>query len=384
MKILWVNSSFLDYRIPVYKRLNELSGGNFYIVYSRTMVPERIPQKIEAAIGNHAIAIDGENQLCIGKSDTLANKNLRIPRPSGLYKVIKEVNPDIIIGEGFFQWTPFALRYSITHRKPLFIGYERTKWTERDCPKWRALYRKVVDEFTRGYLCNGILTKEYLMDELKVSEKKITTGTMSADSEGLAKASLSISPEERAAFKHSLGLHEEGITFLYSGYLIPRKGVDYLLQAWMKHIQTYPKDQLLLVGGGELQESLSKTYGGEKSIHFMGTVMYDTIYRYYNAADVFVIPTLEDNWSLVVPEAMACGLPVACSVYNGCYPELVHEGENGALFDPLDVKSTVKALDYFHYVDLEQQGARSIEIEKQYNTERVAQNIFNALMADFK
>ena len=384
MKILWVNSSFLDYRIPVYKRLNELSGGNFYIVYSRTMVPERIPYKIEAAIGNHAIAIDGENQLCIGKSDTLANKNLRIPRPSGLYKVIKEVNPDIIIGEGFFQWTPFALRYSITHRKPLFIGYERTKWTERDCPKWRALYRKVVDKFTRGYLCNGILTKEYLMDELKVSEKKITTGTMSADSEGLAKASLSISPEERAAFKHSLGLHEEGITFLYSGYLIPRKGVDYLLQAWMKHIQTYPKDQLLLVGGGELQESLSKTYGGEKSIHFMGTVMYDTIYRYYNAADVFVIPTLEDNWSLVVPEAMACGLPVACSVYNGCYPELVHEGENGALFDPLDVKSTVKALDYFHYVDLEQQGARSIEIEKQYNTERVAQNIFNALMADFK
>lgn len=383
MKILWVNSSFLDYRIPVYKRLNELSGGNFYIVYSRTMVPERIPQKIEAAIGNHAIAID-DKQLCIGKSDTLANKNLKIPRPSGLYKVIKEVNPDIIIGEGFFQWTPFALRYSITHCKPLFIGYERTKWTERDCPKWRALYRKVVDKFTRGYLCNGVLTKEYLMDELKVSEKKITTGTMSADSEGLAKASLSISPEERAAFKHSLGLHEEGITYLYSGYLIPRKGVDYLLQAWMKHIQTYPKDQLLLVGGGELQESLSKTYGGEKSIHFMGTVVYDTIYRYYNAADVFVIPTLEDNWSLVVPEAMACGLPVACSVYNGCYPELVHEGENGALFDPLDVKSTVKALDYFHHVDLEQQGARSIEIEKQYNTERVAQNIFNALMADFK
>lgn len=383
MKILWVNSSFLDYRIPVYKRLNELSGGNFYIVYSRTMVPERIPQKIEAAIGNHAIAI-ADKQLCIGKSDTLANKNLKIPRPSGLYKAIKEVNPDIIIGEGFFQWTPFALRYSITHRKPLFIGYERTKWTERDCPKWRALYRKVVDKFTRGYLCNGVLTKEYLMDELKVSEKKITTGTMSADSEGLAKASLSISPEERAAFKHSLGLHEEGITYLYSGYLIPRKGVDYLLQAWMKHIQTYPKDQLLLVGGGELQESLSKTYGGEKSIHFMGTVVYDTIYRYYNAADVFVIPTLEDNWSLVVPEAMACGLPVACSVYNGCYPELVHEGENGALFDPLDVKSTVKALDYFHHVDLEQQGARSIEIEKQYNTERVAQNIFNALMADFK
>lgn len=383
MKILWVNSSFLDYRIPVYKRLNELSEGNFYIVYSRTMVPGRIPQKIEAAIGSHAIAID-DKQLCIGKSDTLANKNLKIPRPSGLYKVIKEVKPDVIVGEGFFQWTPFALRYSITHRKPLFIGYERTKWTERNCPKWRALYRKIVDKFIRGYLCNGTLTKEYLMDELKVSENKITTGTMSADSEGLAKASFAISPEERAAFKYSLGLHEEGIIYLYSGYLIPRKGVDYLLKAWMEHIKTYPKDQLLLVGGGELQETLAKTYEAEKSIHFMGTVVYDTIYQYYNIADVFVIPTLEDNWSLVVPEAMACGLPIACSIYNGCYPELVHEGRNGTLFDPLEVKSTVKALDYFHHVDLKLQGARSVEIEKQFNTERVSQNIFNALMADFK
>ena len=35
------------------------------------------------------------------------------------------------------------------------------------------------------------------------------------------------------------------------------------------------------------------------------------------AADVFVIATLEDDWSLVVPEAMACGLPILSSLYNG-------------------------------------------------------------------
>ena len=56
------------------------------------------------------------------------------------------------------------------------------------------------------------------------------------------------------------------------------------------------------------------------------------------------MPTLEDNWSLVVPEAMAGGKAVLCSVYNGCWPELVREGENGWLFDPRDPDSTARAL----------------------------------------
>ncbi len=64
----------------------------------------------------------------------------------------------------------------------------------------------------------------------------------------------------------------------------------------------------------------------------------------YAAADAFVIPTLEDNWSLVVPEAMSCGLPILCSKYNGCWPELVHPGRNGWVFDPLDKEDMARCL----------------------------------------
>ena len=60
MKILWVNPSFLDYRIPVYKRLWELCNGEFYIIFSHNTVPERIPHKIHKAIGSHAICFEGE------------------------------------------------------------------------------------------------------------------------------------------------------------------------------------------------------------------------------------------------------------------------------------------------------------------------------------
>ena len=79
-----------------------------------------------------------------------------------------------------------------------------------------------------------------------------------------------------------------------------------------------------------------------------------------------------------MPEANACGLPIACSIYNGCYPELVHEGENGKLFDPLKQETVIEALDTFHRVDLQKYGEYSRKIEKYYNHERTANNIYAA------
>ena len=107
------------------------------------------------------------------------------------------------------------------------------------------------------------------------------------------------------------------------------------------------------------------------------------IYKYYRISYVFIIPTLEDNWSLVVPEAMACGLPIACSIYNGCYPELVKQNINGRTFDPLVEESIIETLAYFHTKDLKRMGEQSVEIEKAYNPENTADNIINAITCIF-
>lgn len=99
------------------------------------------------------------------------------------------------------------------------------------------------------------------------------------------------------------------------------------------------------------------------------------VHKYYGVSDVFVIPTLEDNWSLVVPEAMACRLPIACSIYNGCHPELVRKDYNGITFDPLNRQSLLDALSYFHSNDLKSNGANSRELEKFFGPEQTAQNV---------
>ena len=54
---------------------------------------------------------------------------------------------------------------------------------------------------------------------------------------------------------------------------------------------------------------------------------------WYQAADLFVMPTREDVWGLVVNEAMAYGLPVISSDMCGAASEMVKNGYNGYIFE---------------------------------------------------
>lgn len=380
MKVLWVNPVFLDYRVPLYKEVYNLADGNFFLIFSKERVPQRCISKIENEIGNHAISIQGEKIFSFGKLTEFSNSGVRFPLPKGLYKSIKKVKPDIVIAEGFAQYTPWAVLYCFLHSKPLIVAYERTAHTERNCPRWRRWYRRFIGWFTSGYIVNGSLTKEYLIS-IGVKANTIFTGAMCADSNHIAKAVRAMTLSEKQLFRNKLGLkNESGLTYIFVGRLIDLKGVQYLLEAWKTHIKRYPDDYMLIVGGGPMEQGFRKDFEMEASVKFTGMIDYSLIHNYYAISDVFVIPTLEDNWSLVVPEAMASGLPIASSIYNGCYPELVLEGVNGSRFDPYVQESILKSLDVFHHCDLIAYGKASVKIEKEFNPKKTADNIYNALI----
>lgn len=378
-RVLWVNPSFLDYRIPLYANLKEACNDEFYLLYSKGRVPQRCHDKIIEVLKEKALYIENEKSLKFKYEYIYANKGIRIPFPKGLYSKIKKTVPALIIAEGFFQFTPWAVWYSFIHRIPLLIAYERTAHTERNCPLWRKLYRRFIGLFVDGYIVNGQLTKEYLVSQ-GVKPEIVFTGGMCADSHGLALKVKGMSPTEKIAMRTSiLGNGNQGLLYIFVGQMIPRKGVSQLLEAWNLHCERFPEDRLLLVGNGvQLPEFLEK-YGDNKTIIFTSNIDYSEIYKYYAISDVFIIPTLEDNWSLVVPEAMACGLPIACSIYNGCHPELVKKDENGITFDPLNGDDILLTLAYFHGCNLKKMGMRSIEIEKGYNPKNTACNIINAI-----
>ena len=383
MKVLYCNPSFWEYRLPFYVELNRLFKGDFHVVYSAKRFGHghiKLLNRIKEELGKNAHPYDNEFMYDVKTHSFhgFTEGGKQIPLPFGLWKYIMKVKPDVLITEGFFQWTPLVQLYGLIHHIPVFIGYERTLHTERNNSKMKTWIRKIQNKFIKGYLVNGTETKKYL-ESIGVASEKIYIGGMSADSEGLRKAIAAFPEEEKKVFKDRF-LKGNGILYLFTGKMIERKGILPLLAAWMKHIETYPNDNLLVVGDGELFDVCKCKYGDVTSIHLEGGVPYEDIYKYYAIADVYFLPTIEDNWSLVVPEAMACGLPVATSIYNGCHVELIHEGENGITFDTFNQDSMVKALEYFHHHDLKHMGQKSIEIENLFNTENCARREYEGIL----
>lgn len=375
MKILWLCRWFGNYRIPVYRELNRLTNGNFFMAYSQDAVSPLVHKQMKDALGDNAIALEKEKHIVIGKPDSnFANTYIDIPYQKGLLSMISRVDPDIIISDGFFQWTFAAVLKS--WKRKVCVFYERTEYVERNAPKWRTLYRKAIGSFVDGFLINGSLTRQYL-DMMGFKNVPKVEGCMVADCEGLSEAVRKCENDTKQRLREELGIKDGGLTFLFVGQLVERKGISGLLDAWVEHIARYPDDSVIVAGEGILEAELKRKYGNISSIKFVGQISYDSIHEYLAIADVSVMPTLEDNWSLVVPEAMACGKPVATTPYNGCHVELIDEGKNGYVFDTLSKDSVLTMLDAFHHADLTEMGKRSVEIISQYTPVTAANGIFN-------
>jgi glycosyltransferase involved in cell wall biosynthesis len=382
LKVTYVNPSFLDYRVPVYAALDQLLGGKLTVIYSKRRTPERVVHKIEAVLGNRAVGLTGERILTVGKNNSdFANSGIAIPYQPDLLKTVLSIESDVVVAEGFFQWTPAAVTKKVLQGTPLVLSYEKTAHTERNCPWWRTAFRRRCLRFIDAVVCNGKLSKDYI-ESLGMSVERIVTGGMAADSNGLRTRIAGVTETQIRFIRTQFGLTRP--VFLYVGRMIKCKGVAELLRGWgIYKKQKFSPGSLLLVGGGNQENALRQMVKDKNlpDVHFTGEVDYDDIAQFYAVADVFVMPTLEDNWSLAIPEAMACGLPIACSKFNGCWPELAKEGENGKVFDPKNPNEMAEILFFFarNLSRLPQMGSRSQEIEKDFAPTNAARAILKAI-----
>jgi glycosyltransferase involved in cell wall biosynthesis len=378
MNITWITRSFLDYRIPVYAALDNLCGHHFSLIYNAEVVPERCQDKIHEILADRAIGLGGEIRLSGQKNapiSTVSRKGIRIPYQPNLLKTARETRPDVTVSDGFFQWTYAPLLLRFWNNIPHVMCYEPTKHTEKHAQFFRTWYRKFASRWIDHICCNGSLCKDYTM-ALGYPESRISTGQMAADSEQLAKDCFAIDEGAVRDFREKYGLQNK-LVFLFVGRLVELKGLRQLLEAWnLANLDA----TLLLAGDGPERASLEE-FCQQHNINavFAGNIDYANIPIFYRAANCLVIPTLQDNWSLVVPEAMACGLPVASSIYNGCHPELVHP-ENGWTFDPYDIRATADILQTIvsNRMKLPSMGAYSRRLAMSNTAQHAAKVIFSA------
>jgi glycosyltransferase involved in cell wall biosynthesis len=142
----------------------------------------------------------------------------------------------------------------------------------------------------------------------------------------------------------SYGVTKPYVLFVSS--LWPYKNCEGLLRAWALGRAELGGRQLVIVGRGEEKyvaglRSLVAELGISSDVVFVGAVPLEETVRFYQAADAFVYPSLNETFGLPILEAMACGCPVVTSD-TSAMPETA--GGAAILSDPKDPASIARGI----------------------------------------
>jgi len=135
---------------------------------------------------------------------------------------------------------------------------------------------------------------------------------------------------------------------MFVGRLESDKDLETLLYA-IKSLSEVRNDVVLVViGTGSEQKryiELTRQLGIADKVRFLGYIRHDEIAKYYNIADVYVLPSVWEEWSNTIMEAMASGIPVIATNV-GANPYLVKEEETGFLFPVRNFNVLAKKIAY--------------------------------------
>jgi glycosyltransferase involved in cell wall biosynthesis len=190
------------------------------------------------------------------------------------------------------------------------------------------------------------------------SSKSITisTGSLRACLEaGLQKEKLGIIPfgVDTNFFKPmKLEKNKDVFQILSVGYLIERKGFEYLIKAVKEVLKANYNIMLTIVGSGPLKihiKNLINLLELDENIEMISNVSDEKLLEIYNSSDLFVLPSIVDSQGnteglgVVLLEAMACKLPVIGSNIGGI-TDIIHDGDTGLLVPQKDSLELSKAI----------------------------------------
>ena len=291
-------------------------------------------------------------------------------------------NFDVLISAG---WLDFACQAGFVLSKALRRKY--IQWSESTAYEpslQRSLAAPVVKTMVRwadACVAVGTRSREYL-EKLGAHSRDIYTAYSTVDVELFRRVS-SLARRERVEHRTALGIRR-GFVVLYCGQFIERKGLRYLLEAFASIKALHEDVALVLIGYGPERDMLlaQVALSGISDVHVVDHVEVTEMPTMYALADVFVLPSLEETWGLVVNEAMACGLPVIVTDRAGASIDLVRQGENGYVVPAGD--STAIAECITRLIEDPALAARmgdcSSERIQQFTPERAAQVFVDAIV----
>jgi alpha-maltose-1-phosphate synthase len=245
--------------------------------------------------------------------------------------------------ELFTDWTEQALDAKAKFGIPVsLMVWDNIAFNNEPNAAWRARKERAVREADR-FIVHTERSRRVL-DMEGVQAEKIVMLPTGVDDEHF---SPGVSDREK------LGFSDDEFVILFIGWMLPRKGLDFLVLA-LRELVSDPalkniKFKLAVVASGpgrERIEMLLERLGLSERCTFLGTYPYDEMPDVYRAADCFVLPSIatetwQEQFGMSLIEAMSSRIPVV-STYSGSIPEIA--GDAARLCQPNDFLELYMAL----------------------------------------
>jgi glycosyltransferase involved in cell wall biosynthesis len=324
--VVVLNNDILPYRIPLFRALATSPDLRFHFLFCSKRAWDRAWKVDRDTLRFHYTILHGFI-LRLRKPNYGEWRTIYIN--PGLLLHLLRLRPEVVVGYEYSVPALTALFYARLRRAAYVVWTDCTRHVERELTRGQRWTRRLVIPRARAYLGSSLAACENLIYQGAPAEA-VFESPMSHD----------VARFEAEAERSRKDRRTEALRrVLYVGHLNERKGVSGLVRAFAIVARQCPEARLVLIGEGRLQKelvSLARLLQIEDRIEFGGFVQPRELPAVFASADVFVLPSLEDTFGVVVVEALASSVPVVCSRFAGVSSHLV-DGTNAFLVDPNDV-----------------------------------------------
>jgi len=286
-----------------------------------------------------------------------------------LYTKRSNIKFDLIHAHFLWPCGYAAVKLGKTLDVPVIVtghGYDVYDLPFRDSA-WKAKIKWVLDNADLVTTVSQS-NKDILVNKLGVPPEKVEVIPNGFNSK-------LFKPVDKSYARRVLNLPEDRKIILNVANLVPIKGHEYLIRA-MNEVVKQRRDVLcIVVGDGPLKKKLirlTKELNLEKFVRFVGAKPHSEIPLWMNAADIFVLPSLNEGNPTVMFEALGVGLPFVGTRVGGV-PEIINSEDYGLLVEPADSYDLAEKI--LTALDRKWDGVKIRKYAEHYSWENIAKDV---------
>lgn len=375
MKLVVLDDHVTPYRIPLFARLSQHVASLTVLYCARRLQERRWEVPADLPYDHQflpAIPIRLRRPPYDDPRTILVNPTL--------FTHLIRLKPDVVVGYSFSVPAITAFLYARTRS----IGYVSwstdTLHTERYLGIAQKFVRRLIIPRAEACIAPGPGAREKFL-AYGAQPEAVHTAVQSADNAWFRQAAH-LARINNLSYE---GLPELGGEYiLYVGFVSDRKGISQLLDAFSIVANKRPSSHLVIAGDGPRRpemERRARTGALAGKVHFVGHVKQADLPVLYAGARMFVFPSLEDTFGVVLSEAAACGLPLISSMFAGASQVYVQDDENGWVVDPRAPEPFARRMLALLDDDelQERMGRRSQELAQSHTIETGARDFLGAV-----